>query len=145
MPLSLHAAMAPGWLGLYVRLMMPGGETRPGSELAMVGPLALASIATLRFDTVVLGCCGISADGHVMAHDLGDAAVKQALFAAGGRRILVADAAKFGRSALGVVAGKLSAFDILVTDFVRPEREAASGARRPPRRWRFGVSQWGRW
>ena len=117
MPLSLHAAMALAG-SASVRLMMPGGETRPG-ELAMVGPLALASIAALRFDTVVLGCCGISADGHVMAHDLGDAAVKQALFAAGGRRILVADAAKFGRSALAV-AGELSAFDIVVTDSSAP-------------------------
>jgi len=103
--------------------MMPGGETRPG-ELAMVGPLALASIAGLRFDTVVLGCCGISADGHVMAHDLGDAAAKQALFAAGGRRILVADAAKFGRSALAV-AGQLAAFDILVTDSSAPSEPLA--------------------
>src|SRR5450755_880371 len=122
MPLSLHAAMALAG-SASVRLMMPGGETRPG-ELAMVGPLALASIATLRFDTVVLGCCGISADGHVMAHDLGDAAVKQALFAAGGRRILVADAAKFGRSALAV-AGKLSAFDIVVTDSSAPSEPLA--------------------
>jgi DeoR/GlpR family transcriptional regulator of sugar metabolism len=122
MPLSLHAAMALAG-SASVRLMMPGGETRPG-ELAMVGPLALASIAALRFDTVVLGCCGISADGHVMAHDLGDAAVKQALFAAGGRRILVADAAKFGRSALAV-AGELSAFDILVTDSSAPSAPLA--------------------
>src|SRR6202021_16378 len=75
MPLSLHAAMELAGAG-SVRLMMPGGEARPG-ELAMVGPLALASIASLRFDTVVLSCCGISADGPVMAHDLGDAAVKQ--------------------------------------------------------------------
>src|ERR1700691_4916578 len=122
MPLSLHAAMALAG-SASVRLMMPGGETRPG-ELAMVGPLALASIATLRFDTVVLGCCGISADGHVMAHDLGDAAVKQALFAAGGRRILVADGAKFGRSALAV-GGQLSAFDILVTDSSAPSEPLA--------------------
>jgi DeoR/GlpR family transcriptional regulator of sugar metabolism len=117
MPLSLHAAMALAG-STSVRLMMPGGETRPG-ELAMVGPLALASIAAVRFDTVVLGCCGISADGHVMAHDLGDAAVKRALFAAAGRTILVADAAKFGRSALAV-AGELPAFDIVVTDASAP-------------------------
>jgi DeoR/GlpR family transcriptional regulator of sugar metabolism len=117
MPLSLHAAMALAG-SASVRLMIPGGEIRPG-ELAMVGPLALAGMAALRFDTVVLSCCGISADGHVMAHDLGDAAVKQALFAAGGRRILVADAAKFGRSALAV-AGQLAAFDILVTDSSAP-------------------------
>jgi DeoR/GlpR family transcriptional regulator of sugar metabolism len=122
MPLSLHAAMALAG-SASVRLMMPGGETRPG-ELAMVGPLAVASIAALRFDTVVLGCCGISADGHAMAHDLGDAAVKQALFAAGGRRILVADAAKFGRSALAVV-GQVAAFDILVTDSSAPSERLA--------------------
>jgi hypothetical protein len=55
--------------------MMPGGECRHG-ELAMVGPLALASIAAVRFDTVVLGCCGVSREGHVMAYHLGDAAAQ---------------------------------------------------------------------
>jgi DeoR/GlpR family transcriptional regulator of sugar metabolism len=125
MPLSLHAAMALAG-SASVRLMMAGGETRPG-ELAMVGPLALASIAAVRFDTVVLGCCGISADRHVMAHDLGDAAVKQALFAAAGRTILVADAAKFGRSALAV-AGELSKFDIVVTEASAPGELLAAAA-----------------
>ncbi len=61
MPMSLHAANALAG-SASVRLMMPGGEARPG-ELAMVGPLALASIAALRFDTVVLGCCGVSPKG----------------------------------------------------------------------------------
>lgn len=122
MPLSLHAAMALS-ASASVRLLMPGGETRPG-ELAMVGPLALASIASVRFDTVVLGCCGISPDGYVMAHDLGDAAVKQALFASAGRRILVADATKFGRSALAI-AGQLPAFDIVVTDTSAPAEPLA--------------------
>ena len=42
MPLSLHAALALSG-SASVRLMLPGGEARPG-ELAMVGPLALASI-----------------------------------------------------------------------------------------------------
>ncbi len=136
MPLSLHAAMALAGSASVRTDDARGGETRLG-ELAMVGPLALASIATLRFDTVVLGCCGISADGHVMAHDLGDAAVKQALFAAGGRRILVADGAKCGRSALAVV-GRLSAFDILVTDSSTPLSDRWRSSRPP--RWRFGVS-----
>lgn len=116
MPLSLHAAMALS--GGSVRLILPGGEARPG-ELAMVGPLALASIAALRFDTAVIGCCGIADDGHVMAHDLGDAAVKQALFASANRRILLADGAKFGRSALAL-AGDVATFDVLVTDETAP-------------------------
>ena len=117
MPLSLHAAMALAE-SASVRLMLPGGETRPG-ELAMVGPLALAGIAALRFDTVVLGCCGVSPEGHVMAHDLGDAAVKQALLASGSRSVLAVDGAKFGRGALAVVC-ELAAFDVVVTDDSAP-------------------------
>jgi DeoR/GlpR family transcriptional regulator of sugar metabolism len=117
MPLSLHAAMALAE-SASVRLMLPGGEARPG-ELAMVGPLALAGIAALRFDTVVLGCCGVSPEGHVMAHDLGDAAVKQALLASGSRSVLAVDGAKFGRGALAVVC-ELATFDVVVTDGSAP-------------------------
>jgi DeoR/GlpR family transcriptional regulator of sugar metabolism len=118
MPMSLHAATVLA-AGSGVRLMMPGGECRPG-ELAMVGPLALASIAALRFDSVVLGCCGVSAEGQVMAHDLGDAAVKQALLASARRSVLALDGAKFGRGALAVVR-ELSRFDVVVTDTTAPE------------------------
>jgi DeoR/GlpR family transcriptional regulator of sugar metabolism len=113
MPLSLHAANALAG-SASVRLMLPGGEARPG-ELAMVGPLALAGIAAVRFDTVVLGCCGVSPEGHVMAHDLGDAAVKQALLASGRRSVLAMDGTKYGRGALAVVC-ELAAVDVIVTD-----------------------------
>src|SRR5262249_5800697 len=70
MPMSLHAAsvLSPSE---SIRLLMPGGETRPG-ELAMIGPLALAAVGALRFDTAVLTCCGL-ADGQVTTHNLGDA------------------------------------------------------------------------
>jgi DeoR/GlpR family transcriptional regulator of sugar metabolism len=117
LPLSLHAAMVLA-ASPSIRLILPGGETRPG-ELALSGPMAIAGIAALRFDTVVIGCCGVSAEGQVMAYDLGDAAVKQALFAGASRRILVADADKFGRSALAVVA-PVTDFDLLVTDSASP-------------------------
>jgi DeoR/GlpR family transcriptional regulator of sugar metabolism len=118
MPLSLHAAMAVAGSG-SVRLMLPGGEARAG-ELAMVGPLALAGIAALRFDTVVLGCCGVSPEGQVMAHDLGDAAIKQALMACSARTVLAVDGAKFGRSAMAVVC-ELAAVDVVVTDDRAPD------------------------
>ncbi|MCW2497323.1 DeoR/GlpR family DNA-binding transcription regulator [Jatrophihabitans sp.] len=113
LPLSLHAASVLAG-SASIRLILPGGETRPG-ELALVGPLALAGIATLRFDTVVLGCCGVSPEGQVTAHDLGDAAVKQALFAAGARRVLVLDHTKFAHAAMAVVC-PVSSFDVVVTD-----------------------------
>ncbi len=118
MPLSLHAAMALAGSS-SIRLLLPGGEARPG-ELALVGPLALAGIAALRFDTVVLGCCGVSPEGHVMAHDLSDAAVKQALLASAGRSVLALDGSKFGQSALAVVC-ELASFDVVVTDDAAPE------------------------
>jgi DeoR/GlpR family transcriptional regulator of sugar metabolism len=123
MPLSLHAANALAG-SASVRLMLPGGETRPG-ELAMMGPLALASIGALRFDTVVLGCCGISPEGDVMAHDLGDAAVKQALLASGRRSVLALEGAKFGRAALAVVC-PLTAVDVVVTDDSAPAPAVAA-------------------
>jgi DeoR/GlpR family transcriptional regulator of sugar metabolism len=123
MPLSLHAAMALAGSG-SVRLMLPGGEARAG-ELAMAGPMALAGIAALRFDTVVLGCCGVSPEGQVMAHDLGDAAVKQALLAAARRSVLAVDSAKFGRGALAVV-GELAVVDVVVTDDSAPASAVAT-------------------
>jgi DeoR/GlpR family transcriptional regulator of sugar metabolism len=123
MPLSLHAAMALAG-SASVRLILPGGETRPG-ELAMVGPLALAGITALRFDTVVLGCCGVSPEGHVMAHDLGDAAVKQALLASARRSVLAVDGSKFGRGALAVVC-ELAAVDVVITDGSAPEQAVAA-------------------
>jgi len=123
MPLSLHAASALA-RSESVRLVLPGGEIRPG-ELAMVGPLALASIGALRFDTVVLGCCGVSPEGHMMAHDLGDAAVKQALLASARRRVLAVDGAKFGRAALAVVC-EMAALDVVVTDAFAPPASVAA-------------------
>ena len=121
MPLSLHAA----WALTHaegVRLLMAGGEVRPG-ELALVGPLATASLAALRFDTAVLSCCGL-ADGQVTAHDLGDAEVKRAMRAAAARTVLVADGSKFARSAAAVVCAT-SDVDVLVTDGSVPADTAA--------------------
>lgn len=117
MPLSLHTAMVLAG-SASVCLVMPGGEVRPG-ELAMTGALALASIAALRFDTVVMSCCGISG-GQVMAHDLGDASVKRALLGSARRSVLAVDGQKFARSAMAVVSN-LSEVDVVVTDTTAPE------------------------
>ena len=111
MPMSLHAANsltgAP-----QLRLLLPGGEPRPG-ELAMTGPLATASLAALRFDTAVLGCCGLTADG-LTAYDLEDAAIKRAIIASAHRVVAVAEPAKFCRTALAFVA-PVSALSMVVT------------------------------
>src|SRR5579872_1605130 len=122
MPLSLHAASVLAQID-GVRLLMAGGEVRPG-ELSLVGPLATTSLGVLRFDTAVLSCCGL-ADGQVTAHDLGDAEVKRAMRASASRTVLVADSSKFARSATAVVCAA-SELDVLVTDKAVPAQAAAA-------------------
>ncbi|MEU0662669.1 DeoR/GlpR family DNA-binding transcription regulator [Streptomyces lavendulocolor] len=117
MPLSLHAANALTGAP-SVRLLLPGGEPRPG-ELALTGPLTEASLAAVRFDTAVIGCCGLTADDGLTAYDLADAAVKRAAMASSRRTVAVAEAAKFSRTALAFVAPP-TALHAVVTDVTAP-------------------------
>jgi DeoR/GlpR family transcriptional regulator of sugar metabolism len=122
MPLSLHAAnVLVGSASLT--LLFPGGAPRPG-ELALTGPLTEASLAALRFDTAVIGCCGLTVAHGVTGYDLADAAVKRAAMSAANRVVAVADAAKFTRTALAVVA-PVSELDMVVTDVEAPDGEVA--------------------
>ncbi|WP_436232793.1 DeoR/GlpR family DNA-binding transcription regulator [Actinacidiphila alni] len=123
MPLSLHAANSLAGAA-EVRLLLPGGEPRPG-ELALTGPLTEASLASLRFDTAVIGCCGLTAADGLTAYDLADAAVKRAAVRAARRVVAVADAAKFSRTALAFVAAAGS-LDVIVTDGSAPAEEIAA-------------------
>jgi DeoR/GlpR family transcriptional regulator of sugar metabolism len=97
-----------------VRLVLPGGQVRPG-ELNFYGPLTESSIQALRFDTAVLGCCGLSAEQGFTAHDLPEVAIKQAAIAAARRVIVACDSGKFTRTAFGAVC-PLSRLNVVVTD-----------------------------
>ncbi len=118
MPLSLHAvnalAAAP-----QLTLLVPGGWPRPG-ELALTGPLTQASLSALRFDTAIIGCCGLNAENGLTAYDLDDAAVKRAAIAAARRVIAVAEAGKLSRTALAFVA-PAPALHAVVTDDLAPD------------------------
>ncbi|MBT2489530.1 DeoR/GlpR transcriptional regulator [Streptomyces sp. ISL-96] len=113
MPLSLHGANALT-AAPHLTLLVPGGRPRPG-ELALTGPLTTASLAALRFDTAVIGCCGLNATDGLTAYDLDDAAVKRAAIASARRVIAVAEATKLSRTALAFVA-PVSALHLVVTD-----------------------------
>ena len=104
--------------------MVPGGRPRNG-EGALTGPLALACLAALRFDTAVLGCCGLSAAEGVTAYDLDDAAVKKAIIASARRIIAAADGNKLGRTAHAHV-GPSTLVHTLVTDTTAPADEVAA-------------------
>ncbi|AGL15979.1 DeoR/GlpR family DNA-binding transcription regulator [Actinoplanes sp. N902-109] len=101
-----------------VTLILPGGSVR-APEGTIVGPLAERTLAGLRFDTAVLTCCAATPDAGVTAYDLADAAVKQAIRAAAQRTVLIAEGAKFTRSAMAVIC-RLDEIDILVTDASAP-------------------------
>jgi DeoR/GlpR family transcriptional regulator of sugar metabolism len=123
MPMSLHATNA--LVGApHLRLLLPGGEPRPG-ELAMTGPLAEASLAALRFDTAIIGCCGLTAAAGLTAYDLADAAIKRALIASAHRVIALAEPAKFTRTALAHVA-PVSALTMVVTTEDAAEQDIGS-------------------
>ncbi|MFD8418846.1 DeoR/GlpR family DNA-binding transcription regulator [Streptomyces sp. NPDC059466] len=120
MPLSLHAANALTGAP-QLKLLLPGGEPRTG-ELALTGPLTEASLAALRFDTAVVGCCGLTVADGLTAYDLADAAVKRAAIASARRVIAVTEAAKLSRTALAFVA-PASALHAVVTDRSAPDDE----------------------
>lgn len=118
MPLSLHAVNALTGAP-QLTLLVPGGRPRPG-ELTLTGPLTTASLAALRFDTAVIGCCGLTPADGLTAYDLDDAAVKRAAIGSARRVIAVAESAKLSRTALAFVA-PASALHVVVTDQGAPE------------------------
>jgi DeoR/GlpR family transcriptional regulator of sugar metabolism len=101
-----------------VTLILPGGNVRP-DEGSIVGPLAQVATDSLRFDTAIVTCCGIDPDAGIMAHDLQDAATKRGIMNAARRKILIAEGAKFSRSAFATVA-PLTDIDVLITDDTAP-------------------------
>ncbi|MFD0363434.1 DeoR/GlpR family DNA-binding transcription regulator [Nocardia sp. GCM10030253] len=123
LPLSLHAVNALT-AAPQLTLLVPGGTPRPG-ELALTGPLTLASLGALRFDTAILGCCGLNAADGLTAYDLDDAAVKRAAIASSRRVIAVAEATKLSRTALAFVA-PAAALHAVVTDESAADVETAA-------------------
>jgi len=97
-----------------IHLIAPGGDVRHG-ELVVTGDLAEVAFERLRFDTFVLGCCGIEHHNGVTTHVPADARVKRAALMASRRTIAVADASKLGGVAFGHVCG-LEALERLVTN-----------------------------
>jgi DeoR/GlpR family transcriptional regulator of sugar metabolism len=105
-----------------VRLIAPGGDVRPG-ELSVTGDLAEVAFQRLRFDTYVIGCCGIDPREGLTTHLPTDARVQRAALRASRRAIAVADASKLGVVAFGRVCN-LTALERLVTD-ASPEQAAS--------------------
>ncbi|MFI5937323.1 DeoR/GlpR family DNA-binding transcription regulator [Actinoplanes sp. NPDC051494] len=117
MPFSVQAIAALAG-SPSVNLILPGGSVSM-REGTIVGPLAERTLAGLRFDTAVLTCCAAAPAVGVTAYDPAEAAVKQAIRASAARTVLIAEGAKFTRSAMALVC-RLEEIDVLVTDPTAP-------------------------
>jgi len=124
MPLSLQAIHLLGETPGRATLVVPGGQPR-AAEGALTGPLTLASLAALRFDTAIMGCCGLSAADGLTAYDLDDAAVKKAGIASARRVIVAADGSKLGHTAYAHVA-PAGLLHTVVTDATAPADEVTA-------------------
>ena len=98
----------------HVQLIAAGGDVRSG-ELVVTGDLTEAAFERLRFDTFVLGCCGISERDGVTTHVPADARIKRLALSSSRRTILVGDASKIDKVAFGRVCG-VDAVERFVTD-----------------------------
>jgi DeoR/GlpR family transcriptional regulator of sugar metabolism len=97
-----------------VRLIATGGDVRPG-ELSLTGELAEVAFERLRFDTYILGCCGIDAREGLTTHLPADARVQRAAIRSARRTIVIGDRSKLGLVTFSHVCD-LSAVELLVTD-----------------------------
>jgi DeoR/GlpR family transcriptional regulator of sugar metabolism len=119
MPLALRPVFElDGCAG--IKLLLPGGEVR-ASELSLIGSLTECAFSELRFDTFVMGICGIDPKAGVTTHLLSEAAVKRAAAKTSRRVIAVADGSKLGQVAFGHVCN-LADLDIVVTDAAADDR-----------------------
>lgn len=98
----------------HTQLLAPGGMVRTG-EQSFVGELAERAFDQVRFDTIVLACCGLDANTGASTHHLEDARVKRAAIAVAGRVLAVATSDKLGRIAFGQVC-PIPGIDVVLTD-----------------------------
>lgn len=96
------------------RIILPGGELRlPDRDI--LGPGAQTLFEKYRADFAIYGVGGVDADGSLLDFEASEVRMRETLHANARRRILVADATKFGRNA-AAVGGHLQDPDLVVID-----------------------------
>ncbi|MGL5448649.1 MAG: DeoR/GlpR family DNA-binding transcription regulator [Rhabdaerophilum sp.] len=115
-PSAANAQILAGAPGIDT--ILTGGRA-VGSDISMIGPIALKTISNYRLDWAIIACSAIEDDGTVLDFDADKIALKQRAMDVSRQKALVADHGKFARSALLRVAD-LDAFDLLITDAAPP-------------------------
>jgi DeoR/GlpR family transcriptional regulator of sugar metabolism len=97
----------------HLTVVLTGGVRTPSD--ALVGPVAVSTIRSLRVDLCFMGVHGIDADAGITTPNLNEAETNRAFVAAAKRLVVVADHTKWGVVGLSQIA-TLDAVDLLVTD-----------------------------
>ncbi len=118
--LALARALRGGWRGVIVtinlcvasefvgqrgvRVLAPGGEVNPLSP-DLMGEWALERLASVSVDVAFFGCDAVDPGEGFYAADTKAAAITRLMLGRAERRVLLADASKFGRRSLCRIAG----------------------------------------
>lgn len=106
------------------KVYMAGGELRSDSGAAL-GISAIEFISRFSVDHAIISAGGINAATGVMDYNLEEAQFGQAVLMRGRRRVVVADASKFGQKGLVQVCA-LSEIDELIVNRAPPDDLAAA-------------------
>lgn len=99
-------------------VLVTGGVVRRG-EYSLTGDLTTTSLKQFHVDRVFLGIAGISAETGLTEYNMEDATVKRAMVESAKEVVVLADASKFGKTALCEV-GTFDMVDVLVTNRAPP-------------------------
>ena len=102
-------ADAPG-----ISLFSLGGSYRKEAG-SFIGPLAMKTLTSFQIETCFVGATGFSGGGVFSSQNIIESELKAKALQVSKRRIIVADASKFGRDAFSVFA-RASDVDVLITD-----------------------------
>jgi DeoR family transcriptional regulator, aga operon transcriptional repressor len=101
-----------------VRLIVPGGILRRESS-SLSGPMAEAALGTLQANRLYLGADGIDPQLGVMTPHLAEAELNAKMIAISREVVVVADASKFTRRNISLIA-RTEQVHILITDRAAP-------------------------
>lgn len=97
-----------------ISLVSLGGNYRKEAG-SFLGPITIESLKNFQIETCFLGTTGILSRGIFSAQNIMESQLKQQVITVSGRRIILGDSSKLGRSAFSVFA-RSSDIDIFITD-----------------------------
>ena len=104
-----------------ISLVSLGGSYRKEAG-SFLGPVPIEALKSFQIETCFIGATGVLSRGVFSSQNIMESQLKQQVLAVSGRKIVLADSTKFGRSAFSVFA-RTSDIDILINDSTYKDSE----------------------